>query len=302
MTARVKRPRRTAVIRRVLALLLLLGLVELGAGLVEAQVATHPPIVKDVWPAGGYLDLRPQRVSFISRTGIRIAGRFFAGRSGATIILTHGYGQNENQMLPWAAFLHHVGFSVLTYDLRGHGGSGGAVTFGALEQYDLISAVDYLLTRRDVDGRRIGALGVSLGGAITILAAARDRRITAVVDDCGYSDLRAIVASSAQHFVGLPAVVVAPFTIQIAEWRAGISIDALRPVSSIGRISPRPIFIIHGFADKIISPANSLRNFDAAGKPKQLWFVPGAGHSDSRLVAGAEYARRVVAFFRRYVR
>lgn len=302
MITRPRRPRWIVVIRRMLALLLLLGVVELGAGLVEAQVATHPPIVRDVWPAGGYLDLKLQRISFMSRTGVRIVGRFFAGRSRATIILTHGYGQNENQMLPWAAFLHHAGFSVLTYDLRGHGGSGGAVTFGALEQYDLISAVDYLLTRRDVDGRRIGALGVSLGGAITILAAARDRRIKAIVDDCGYSDLRAIVDSSAQHFVGLPAFVVSPFTIPIAEWRAGVSIDAVRPMSSIGRISPRPVFIIHGFADKIISPANSLRNYDAAGRPKQLWFVPGAGHSDSRLVAGAEYARRVVAFFRRYLR
>lgn len=36
----------------------------------------------------------------------------------------------------------------------------------------------------------------------------------------------------------------------------------------------------HGFADTIISPANSLPNYDAARQPKQLWFVPGAGHSE----------------------
>src|ERR1035441_4878208 len=103
------------------------------------------------------------------------------------IVLSHGYGDNQAQMLPYAEFLHRAGYSVFTYDMRNRGRSGGeAVTLGALEYLDLISAVAYLTTRADVDPDRIGALGLSLGGSTTLLAAASDPRIKAVVDDSGF--------------------------------------------------------------------------------------------------------------------
>ncbi len=63
----------------------------------------------------------------------------------------------------------------------------------------------------------------------------------------------------------------------------------------------RGCFLIHGLDDTIIAPANSRRDYAAAREPKSLWLVPGAGHAASRAVAGAEYDRRVVTFFRRYL-
>src|SRR5207248_1163959 len=161
------------------------------------------------------------------------------------------------------------------------------------------SAVHYLTSRRDVDRARIGALGVSLGGATTILAAAQDRRIKAVVDDCGFADAPTAIANGFAYFIHLPAFPFSLIAVKIAEWRAGVNVEAVRPVDTIGRISPRPIFIIHGLADKAVLPANSVRNFAAAQEPKQYWPVPGAGHTQSRVVAGSLYVRRVDAFFRR---
>lgn len=288
---------------RLVALLLVLAIVVLGGvGWVGSERAIHPSAVTYPWRLGDYSTLHPLAVTFISRTHTRIAGRFFPGRSHATIVLSHGYGDNQNQMLPWAAFLNQAGFSVFTYDMRDRGLSGGsAVTLGALEQQDLISAVAYLLTRRDVDPRRLGALGVSLGGATTILAAAQDQRIRAVVDDCGFADARSVIDSSFEHFVHLPAFPFSPVAIAIAELRDSINVDAIRPVDRVAQISPRPIFIIHGTADRTIPPLDSMRLFAAAGAPKQIWWVPGATHWHSLQVAHAQYVRRVVAFFRRYL-
>jgi uncharacterized protein len=103
------------------------------------------------------------------------------------------------------------------------------------------------------------------------------------------------------HFIGLPAFPFAPITVQIAEWRAGVDINAVRPVDVIGTISPRPVLIIHGLADPLVPPSNSVRNYAAAQQPKEKWWVPRAGHTQSRAVAGAAYTRHVVAFFRRYL-
>jgi fermentation-respiration switch protein FrsA (DUF1100 family) len=298
-----RRSRLGRIVARVCALVLVLAVAVLGTvGWIGSERAIHPHAVTYPWRLTDYPNLRPQNVTFLSRTGIKIAARFFPGRSRATIILSHGYGDNQNQMLPWASFLNRAGYSVLTYDMRDRGRSGGdAVTLGALEQYDLISAVDYLTSRRDVDKARIGALGVSLGGSTTILAAAQDRYIKAVVDDCGFADVDSVINTSFEHFIHLPAFPFAPITIRIAEWRAGVDIEKARPVDEIGLISPRPIFIIDGLADKVVPPANSARLFAQAKGPKQIWWVRGAGHAQSRVVAGAAYVRRVVAFFRRYL-
>jgi fermentation-respiration switch protein FrsA (DUF1100 family) len=298
------RPSRLGRIVAVLcALVLVLAVAVLGTvGWIGSERAIHPHAATYTWRLADYPNLRPQNVAFISRTGIKIAARFFPGRSHATIILSHGYGDNQNQMLPWANFLSHAGYSVLTYDMRDRGRSGGdAVTLGALEQYDLISAVDYLTSRRDVDRARIGALGVSLGGATTILAAAQDRGIKAVVDDSGFADAPTVIANSFTYFIHLPAFPFALISVKLAEWRAGVDVEKVRPVDKIGLISPRPIFIIDGLADKVVLPIDSARNFAAAKEPKQIWWVQGAGHAQSRVVAGSLYVRRVIAFFRRYL-
>ena len=298
-----QRWRRGRLLRRIalglLTLLLVAGVVILGVvGWIGSERAIHKPPKVYNWQLADYPNLRAEAVTVQSRTGIALAGRFFPGRSRTTIILSHGYGDDQNQMLPWADFLNRAGYSVFTYDMRSRGGSGGdAITVGALEQEDLLSVIDYVAARPDVDRDKIGALGVSLGGSVTILAAARDPRIKAVVDDCGFADASGVVDTAFTYFLGLPAFPFAPVTVKIAEWRTGQRISRVRPVDVIGRISPRPIFIIHGLADPAIPPVHSERNFAAAGEPKQVWYVPGAWHNGSREVAGAEYERRVVEFF-----
>ncbi len=73
--------------------------------------------------------------------------------------------------LPVTKALHDAGFHVLLFDLRLHGESGKSrhlVTFGPIEARDFIGAVNYLRSRADVDGQRIGALGISMGGSIAL--------------------------------------------------------------------------------------------------------------------------------------
>jgi len=281
------------------AIVLVVAVAIVGAvGWVASERAIHPAPNTYPWSLADYPNLKAEPVTFRSSTGVTIAGRFIPGASKATIILSHGYGDNQNQMLPWADFLNRSGFSVFTYDMRARGASGGRdVTLGALEQFDLVSAVEYLATRPDVDPNRIGALGVSLGGSTTILAAARDARIKAVVDDCGFSDAPDVISTSFEHFIGIPAWPFAPVAVRIAEWRAGVDVNGVRPMDVIGSISPRPIFIIHGTVDQDVPPDNGVRNYDAARQPKQIWWVAGAGHNQSREVAGAAYGQRINAFF-----
>ena len=278
--------------------LLVVVLIIGGVGWYASERAIHPKQNQYGWSLSDFPNLVPEAVTMPTRDGISLAGRFFPGASRATVILSHGYGDNQDQMVLWADFLNRAGLSVFTYDMRERGESGGtAVTLGAREQTDLVSVVDYLVTRSDVDTSKIGALGVSLGGSVTILAAAQDPRIQAVVNDSGFSDASNVVSTSFQKFVHIPAFPFAPVAVRIAEWRTGSNMNDVRPVAVIGKISPRPIFIIHGLDDTLVPPSNSERNLAAAGEPKSDWWVPGAEHVRSMDVAPAEYVGRVVQFF-----
>lgn len=259
----------------------------------------HPAPAAMPWDLGDYPELQAEAVTVNSRTGVSLAGRFFRGRTGTTIILSHGYGSNQDEMLPTANVLHAAGFNVFTYDMRGCGHSGGAVTLGALEQDDLRSVVDFVAARSDGDPQRIGALGFSMGAAATVLAAADDPRIKAVVNDSGWSDVKHWLKPRVLDLVLHPRSRFSPISLKLVELRTRVHLGRLRPIDVIGRLSPRPIFIIHGARDAIVPPPDSERNFAAAGAPCELWIVEGAAHGDTVRPGGATSSPRVATFFDR---
>ncbi len=293
-----RRGARPLLIRAVCAVAIL-GVVALGSvGWVASERAIHPAQDAYRWTLSTYPELHPLDARIRSRTGANLAVSFFPGARRSVVVLSHGYGDNRLQMLPWADFLHRAGFAVITYDMRGRGESDPLpTTLGALENYDLSSVIDYAVSRTDVDPARIGALGLSLGASATLLAAADDRRIAAVVSDSAFSEASNVIATSFEHFIGLPAFPFAPVTVWIAGWRAGVDVSRIRPVDTVHRIAPRPLLLIHCLGDSVILPRTAPEIFAAARQPKQIWMIPGARHISGHDVAREEYERRVVAFF-----
>jgi uncharacterized protein len=76
-----------------------------------------------------------------------------------------------------------AGFIVLRYDKRGIGQSGGRAEAASLLDFteDLRAVVRWLADRKDVDPKRIAVVGHSEGGAVALMAAAKEKRIATVV-------------------------------------------------------------------------------------------------------------------------
>lgn len=279
---------------------LILAVLALGIiGWVGSERALHPAYPRYGWSLANYPDLHPQEIRVRTADSIVLNGRFFPGDRRSLVVLASGYGDTQEQMLPFAEFLHQAGFAILTYNSRARTPSGGQyVTLGVLEQNDMLSVLNYVAERADVDSAHIGVLGISMGGSIAVLSAAKDKRISAVVDDSGFSDAPRVIAAGFEHFIHLPAFPFAPLTIAIADYRAGIDVNRVRPMNVIGGLSPRPLLIIHETNDSVVPADNSLRNFAAARQPKELWLVPGTGHAHAHTAAKSEYEKRVTRFFK----
>lgn len=262
--------------------------------------AMRPPAGTYAWSLTDFphLATRAREVEVHSRTGATLSGRLFPGRERATVVLTHGYGGNQDELLPVASALNEAGLTVFTYDSRGCGGSTGEITFGAREQDDLASVVDELASRPEVDPDRIGAFGYSIGGATTILAAAKEPRIRAVAADSAWTTARSWLRPNFSDVFLHPRQRFTTLSVAVLERRLGIDLDRLRPVDAIRELGQRPVLLIHGDADEVVLPRDSAALAEAAGSA-ELWRVAGAAHGDTIAPGGAATTPRLAAFFER---
>lgn len=81
-----------------------------------------------------------------------------------------------------AGGLADAGFMVLRYDKRGVGQSGGRIESATMTDYadDLGAAVKFMNARKDVNRRFMAVVGHSEGGSVAMIAANKDKRITAL--------------------------------------------------------------------------------------------------------------------------
>ena len=232
-------------------------------------------------------------VAFVNGDGITLRGWYVPPGNGAAILLAHGYGSNRDDLLDEAGLLAAHGYGVLLFDFGGHGTSDNAlVTVGDRERRDLIAALDFLSTQPDVDADRIGALGLSMGGAALALVASEDARIRAVVIEAAFPTLEDVIADKA----GL----LGPLTTWPVRWaieHEGVDVGAVRPVDALCAISPRPLLLIYGDHDEVAPPGSAEAMFAAACDPVERWLVPGAGHGSSFEIVPDAYGARLLRFF-----
>lgn len=262
-----------------------------------------------VWLAGSSLiaakpyvvrlpDLDAEAVSLHACSDQLVAGSYLAGRGRGAILLLHGIRSDRRQMALRARFFQRQGYAVLLIDLPGQGAStASAVTFGVREANGVRAALAEL--RRRAPGQRIGVIGVSLGAASLVLC--RDcGHLDAVVLESMYPTIEEAVANRLRMRLGPAGGALAPLLLRQLPLRLGIAPEQLRPINFIGQVNA-PLLIVSGDADRSTTPAETMRLFEAAAQPRQLWLVPGAAHVDLHAFAPAEYERRVGDFMARHL-
>jgi pimeloyl-ACP methyl ester carboxylesterase len=244
------------------------------------------------------IGLAYEDVRFTTDDGFTLAGWLIpsARDTRAAVVLLHGFSWHR---LPWlTGFVPWLQprYNVLQFDFRGHGDSDDApITLGTTEQRDVAAAVRFLENR---GYGPIALMGISMGGAVAIMAAP-DLAVAAVVADAAYARVENPIANRMREGRYPLAGLGARLIVAAASLRARVRLR--QPIERVAGIAPRGLLLIAPREDRLVSWTNSRELFERARQPKELFVVPGAGHSEALSVAGAGYVERVLAFLGRHL-
>jgi len=235
------------------------------------------------------------------------------------VVLVSGSGPNERDStianIPilgqLASAIADGGFVVLRYDKRGVGQSGGRAESAGIQDYaeDLRTAVKFLSDRKDVDPKRIAVVGHSEGGSVALVAAAKDKRIAALVLAAppGISGAEIVLAQQAralrhtnlsdaekQQRVDLQKKIQEAVTtgkgldqlppairrqVDNPEFQSILTMDPARVLPA----TKQPMLIVQGELDAQVEPSNADRLEELARQrknaaPSEVAKIPGVNH------------------------
>jgi pimeloyl-ACP methyl ester carboxylesterase len=233
--------------------------------------------------------------SFRTRDGVSLRlSRRRSGRRDAILVVPGIFMHRESPEHRLLADRLSPLADIVTLDVRGHGDSGGAFSFGAREPEDVAEVEAFL--RRDYD--RVLGLGFSFGGFHTCVAAALH----------GSFDAIALVGAPHRLFI-LDHIFVGRGLLRslgpMARRRRrptrvhpGLPLRRAVPSRLIAGVAPRPVLIVHGSDDWLIPPKHAERLFAAAAEPKHLVLIERGLHAENMLVVEpAPLLRALEAFF-----
>ncbi len=262
-------------------------------------------------------------VQITTHPDVRMTCALLAPTAPATrrpaLLLLHGMGGTLRSVVDDVDYHHGFGFDLARrgfvvlapYRVTASAGTRNTLhvkarvagwSLDAIELWQLTRALDYLLSRSEVDPRRVGVYGISLGGKHALELAAVDERLSLVVSSGHFTDRfawlfqrRAGIASRPP--TGRMAEAIAPEENPGFQTAMGILLDDLNLVALI---APRHLAIVSGTRDP--RHAGAQREFDKAerlyarlGAPDRLAWLSFAGGHETSVASVAPFLERWAA-------
>jgi len=139
-----------------------------------------------------------------------LQGFYIRGSNQAPlIILCHGYDTNRTEILSLASRLKDYGYNIFLYNSRGHGKSAYHLSsLGLYEHEDLRKAIDKLLQKPEIDFRRVGIYGTSLGAYSGLRASRGFENVRVLVLDSVYTSIGSFIDMKVERVVGFKTTLI----------------------------------------------------------------------------------------------
>lgn len=244
---------------------------------------------------------------------------------------------------PYHEALTAAGMAVLALDYRGFGDSDGDATiFDPMSQVaDIRAGLDYLQSREEIDGRRLGAFGSGgTGGGNAVYVAGLDERVKATVAQVPVADgrdwlrrmraehewveyLRQVAAARRRYASTGELTMVDPRegimvatperaasgakkdvdsrSAQSVALSSADAVMAYRPIDVVDRIAPRAVMLIAVEGDGVTPEDHAVALYDRAGSPKRLVMQTGTTHYGAYAQYREQVTPLMVDWYRRHL-
>jgi fermentation-respiration switch protein FrsA (DUF1100 family) len=260
-------------------------------------------------------------ITFPTTHGLTLHGGYLktpAAHRRGVILFGLEFGSNRWSCVPYCQHLLDAGYDIFAFESRGQGDSPTHPGYDPMqwvtdfEVDDAKAAIKYLKSRPDADPRGAGCFGISKGGGAIVLAAANDPFVRCFVTDGIFATYSTMVPYMRKWY----GIYNNHYAIQglLPLWYYGlVGLSGLRMVEkerhchfpplekALPKLSPRPLFMIHGGGDTYIKADVTEQMFARARDPKEFWLVDGAKHNQAIQLVPDEYKRRILDFFNQHL-
>jgi fermentation-respiration switch protein FrsA (DUF1100 family) len=181
------------------------------------------------------------------------------------------------------------GLATLIFNFRGTGQSGGDYSPLGWAR-DLEAVLAWVWDRPEVDVDRIGVLGSSMGARVAIWVTARRPEVAALVSFAAPAQARwnASPQEMVERARAIGIIRDPAFPPSIEAWHQEMAV--LDPLEAVARVAPRPLLLIHGEQDDVVSSDDARALYERAREPKELLMLPGVTHRFRREPAAIQHA------------
>ncbi|MGB2614091.1 MAG: alpha/beta fold hydrolase [Phycisphaerae bacterium] len=256
-------------------------------------------------------------VSFPSRDGHLLRGMFVERPAGApdrgTIVFCHEFASDMLSVGRYATPLVEAGYTVFTFDFRGHGQSSMPPHYEPRhwpshhDVNDLRSAIAYVKTRCPIGQSGVGVFGVSRGGAVATIAAALSPAVRCLVLDGAFStdySIEELMRRWAEIFVARVGSATHPdfvyrfcraMTLFYVELKCRCRYPSMR--RALAALAQVPALFISGERDTYVRPEQTRTLCKLKPGKKELWICPDAKHNQAVAADPQTYAEKITSFF-----
>jgi uncharacterized protein len=251
-----------------------------------------------------------------SPQGYELSVHALRGERKKLAVFQHGITWNWVAVMQYMELFRRAGWSVVAFDSRGHGESGGkGPSFGIFEKRDLAAVASWATSRYQAEDGFV-VFGLSLGAASVLQfgglfssepgpSAPACPRPDALIADCSFSSLPAALRARLRDLCVLPPLrpAVVALVSFLCRIRSGFSLRDASPEKAV-LATDLPILFIHGLDDRYVPASMSVkmarrRKERLPGALTELCLIPGAGHARSLKTNPQAYEAAIFDFLRK---